>query len=98
MTAPSIPPPRARRRGQEGPPLWIPALSFAGLTVAGAVIGAGGPRPDSAPDDVLAYAVANPVLAAVGPRCCSGPRSRWSCSRPRPSPATAGWASPRPVR
>jgi hypothetical protein len=34
--------------------------------VAGAVIGAGGPRPDSAPDDVLAYAVANPVLAAVG--------------------------------
>jgi hypothetical protein len=66
MTAPSIPPPRASRRGQEGPPLWIPALSFAGLTVAGAVIGAGGPRPDSAPGDVLAYAVANPVLAAVG--------------------------------
>jgi hypothetical protein len=66
MTAPSVPPPRAPRRGQEGPPLLVPALSFAGLTVAGAIIGAAGPRPDSAPDAVLAYAVANPVLAAVG--------------------------------
>jgi hypothetical protein len=66
MTAPSVPPPRATRRGQEGPPLLVPALSFAGLTVAAAIIGAGGPRPDSAPDAVLAYAVANPVLAAVG--------------------------------
>jgi hypothetical protein len=66
MTAPSVPPPRAPRRGQEGPALWIPALSFAGLTVAGAIIGAGGPRPDSTPEDVLAYAVADPALAAVG--------------------------------
>jgi hypothetical protein len=66
MTAPSVPPLRAPRRAQEGPPLWIPAVSFAGLTVAGAIIGAGGPRPDSAPADVLAYSVANPTLAAVG--------------------------------
>src|SRR4051794_2678217 len=66
MTAPSVPPLRAPRGAQEGPPLWIPAVSFAGLTVAGAIIGAGGPRPDSAPADVLAYSVANPTLAAVG--------------------------------
>jgi hypothetical protein len=66
VSAPSVPPPRAPRRAQEGPPLLIPALSFAGLTVAGAIIGAGGPRPDSTPAEVLAYATAHPTLAAVG--------------------------------
>jgi hypothetical protein len=66
MTAPPAPPSRAPRRTQEGPPLLVPAVSFAGLTVAGAIIGGAGPRPDSAPGAVLAYAVANPTLAAVG--------------------------------
>src|ERR687889_1640824 len=63
---PSTPAPRAARRSQEGPPLLVPALAFAGLTVAGALIGGGGPRPDSAPDEVLAYAAAHPTLAGVG--------------------------------
>jgi hypothetical protein len=66
VTTSSIPVSRPPRRVQEGPPLWIPALSFAALTAAGAVIGAAGPRPDSSPQDVLAYAVANPTLMAVG--------------------------------
>jgi hypothetical protein len=54
------------RRGQQGPPLLVPALSFAGLTIAGAVIGGSGPRPDSAPEEVLAHAAANPTLVTVG--------------------------------
>jgi hypothetical protein len=66
MTISTASPPRAPRRAQEGPPLLIPALSLAGLTVAGAIIGGAGPRPDSAPADVLAYSAANPTLAAVG--------------------------------
>lgn len=66
MPIPSTPAPRAARRSQEGPPLLVPALAFAGLTVAGALIGGGGPRPDSAPDEVLAYAAAHPTLAGVG--------------------------------
>jgi hypothetical protein len=55
-----------RRRGQEGPPLFIPALSFAGLTIAGAIIGGSGPRPESTPQEVLAYAAANPTLVGLG--------------------------------
>lgn len=57
---------RPARRGQEGPPLIVPALAFAGLTVAGAVIGGSGPRPDAAPAEVLAHAVENPTLSSVG--------------------------------
>ncbi|WP_214403627.1 DUF4386 domain-containing protein [Pseudonocardia lacus] len=62
----STSPPRTTRRGQDGPPLLVPAASFAGLTIAGAVIGGSGPRPDSTPDAVLAYATANPTTAALG--------------------------------
>jgi hypothetical protein len=54
------------RRSQEGPPLIVPAATFAGLTVAGAIIGGSGPRPDSTPAEVLAYATANPTLTTVG--------------------------------
>jgi hypothetical protein len=64
VTAPSVP--RPTHHGQEGPPLLVPALAFVGLTVAGAVVGGAGPRPDSTPDEVLAYAVANPTTVAVG--------------------------------
>jgi len=59
-------PPRTTRGGQDGPPLIIPAAALAGLTVAGAVIGSGGPRPDSAPEAALAYAAANPALVTLG--------------------------------
>ena len=59
------PPPRPTRRSQEGPPLIVPALALTGLTVAGAVLGGAGPRPDSAPADVLAYAAANPTAMAL---------------------------------
>ena len=65
MTAPSASPTRTRR-GQAGPPLLVPALSLAVLTVAGAVIGGSGPRPESTPEEVLAYAAANPTLMTVG--------------------------------
>lgn len=60
------PPLRPGRRGQDGPPLLVPAGSFAGLTVAGAVIGSGAPRPGAAPDAVLAYAADNPGVVALG--------------------------------
>jgi hypothetical protein len=66
VSAPSVSPTRPARRGQAGPPLLIPALAFAGVTVVGAVIGGSGPRPDSTPEDVLAYAAANPTLITVG--------------------------------
>lgn len=53
-TSPSLPSP-ATRRDQAGPPLLPPALAFTGLSVAGLVLGAGGPRPTSTPDAVAAY-------------------------------------------
>jgi hypothetical protein len=40
---------------QGGPPLPVPALAFAVLTMAAAVLGATGPRPGTAAADVLAY-------------------------------------------
>lgn len=58
-------PPATRRRGQEGPPLLIPALALVALTVAGAVIGGSAPLPDSPPEELLAYATANPTLITV---------------------------------
>jgi hypothetical protein len=70
LSPPEVPvstsPPRTTRRGQDGPPLLIPAASFAGLTVAGAVIGSSGPRPDWAPEAVLAHAAANPTTVTLG--------------------------------
>lgn len=57
---------RPVRRSQEGLPLIVPALALAGLTVAGAVIGGSGPRPDADPAAVLAHAVENPTLTTVG--------------------------------
>jgi hypothetical protein len=64
MTAPPVT--RTPRRSQEGPPLLVPAASFAGLTIAGAVIGGSGPRPDTPPAEVLSYAVANPTAVSLG--------------------------------
>lgn len=63
---PAPSPARTARRGQEGLPLLIPALSFAGLTMAGAIIGGAGVRPDTPPDQVLAYTAGNPTTLAVG--------------------------------
>ena len=57
--------PRTAHRGQEGPPLIVPAAALAGLTVAGAVLGGAGPRPASTPAEVLAYAGANPTAVAL---------------------------------
>lgn len=51
---------------QGGPPLLVPALALAVLTVAGGIIGGSGPRPGSSPDEVLAYAAGNGTLTAVG--------------------------------
>ncbi|MCM3844971.1 DUF4386 domain-containing protein [Pseudonocardia sp. DR1-2] len=48
-----------------GPPLLVPAAAFALLTAGAAVIGAAGPRPDTAPADVLADAVARPGAIAL---------------------------------
>jgi len=45
----------ARRSREGGPPLLVPALAFGVLTVAGAVLGSGGPRPAATAAEVLAY-------------------------------------------
>lgn len=50
---------------QSGPPLLVPVLSFAALTVAGAATAAGAPRPDTSAAAVLAYDQAHPLLLAV---------------------------------
>jgi hypothetical protein len=55
-----------RENRQLGPPLLVPALAFAALTVAGAIVGGSGPRPDSTPAEVLAYAAANPTVIGLG--------------------------------
>lgn len=63
-----ITPTGTRPRGdrQAGPPLIIPAVALAALTVAGGVLGSSGPRPDWAPEEVLAYAAAHGTTMAVG--------------------------------
>jgi hypothetical protein len=55
-----------RRDRQGGPPLIVPALAFTGLTVVGAVIGGGGPRPESTAAEVLAYATGHAGLMSLG--------------------------------
>lgn len=57
---------RDHRDRQGGPPLIIPALIFAVLTVAGGVIGGSGPRPDSSSAEVLAYFADNGFSAKLG--------------------------------
>ncbi|MGH3261511.1 MAG: hypothetical protein ACRDNS_05900 [Trebonia sp.] len=56
-TAPAgaAPSPASRHVPQGGPPLLAPALALAVLTVTSLVLGAAGPRPDTATADVLAY-------------------------------------------
>ena len=49
-----------------GPPLPVPALAFAGLTVAGAFLGGSGPRPSSTAAEVLAYASTHGTLMSLG--------------------------------
>lgn len=50
---------------QAGPPLLVPAVAFAGLTVAGAILGGAGPRPGWAPEEVLAYAATHGTSMSV---------------------------------
>ncbi|MFP5021278.1 DUF4386 domain-containing protein [Pseudonocardia phyllosphaerae] len=49
-----------------GPPLLVPAAALTVLTVAGAVLGGAGPRPDTAPAEVLAYDLAHPGTLGLG--------------------------------
>src|SRR5690348_5206831 len=51
---------------QGGPPLLVPALAFAALTVAGAALGSSGPRPDTDAAAVLAWTAAHGTLTSVG--------------------------------
>jgi hypothetical protein len=48
-----------------GPPLLVPAVVFAALTVTGAVLGGSGPRPDSAPAAVLDYTATHTTAMSV---------------------------------
>jgi len=47
--------PSSRWRRQGGPPLLVPVLAFAVLTVASAALGASAPRPDTSAAQVLTY-------------------------------------------
>jgi hypothetical protein len=55
MNGTSVSSPAMTRVPQNGPPLPVLALAFAVLTLVAAVLGAAGPRPDTAAADVLAY-------------------------------------------
>jgi hypothetical protein len=52
-TSSSAPSTRGRRQG--GPPLLVPVLAFAVLTVASGALGASAPRPDTSAAQVLTY-------------------------------------------
>src|SRR6185503_4997012 len=66
MTMTATRPARTRPDRQGGPPLLVPALAFAGLTVAGAVLGSSGPRPGTGAEATLAWTAAHGTLLSVG--------------------------------
>ena len=49
-----------------GPPLAVPAIAFAALTVAGAALGSAGPRPDTTAENTLAYTLTHPGALGLG--------------------------------
>lgn|SRR5699024_2268165 len=51
--------------GQVGPPLWLPAISYAGLTIASVVLGSDTPRPDASAEAVLEYYRSRGTVASV---------------------------------
>ena len=53
------------RHRQNGPPLLIPGIAFAVLTIAAAILGAGGPRPTSTASDTLAYDLTHHTILIV---------------------------------
>lgn len=55
----------SRRRSQGGPPLLVPGLIFAVLTIAGLPLGVGGPRPGASAAKVLAYDTGHQTLLKV---------------------------------
>lgn len=57
----------SRRRSREGgPPLLLPAVAFAGLTIAVAVLGWGTPRPAASAAEVFAYTAGHPTSIRIG--------------------------------
>lgn len=57
--------PAVSRHRQYGPPLLIPGIAFAVLTIASAVLGASGPRPTSTPFDTAAYDLTHHTILIV---------------------------------
>jgi hypothetical protein len=57
--------PAVSRHRQYGPPLLIPGIAFAVLTIASAVLGASGPRPASTPFDTAAYDLTHHTVLIV---------------------------------
>ena len=55
----------ARRRGQSGPPLWIPALAFAGLMIVSVVLASSMPQPSASASEALEYFRDNETAARV---------------------------------
>jgi hypothetical protein len=68
-TTPTVPRPsdtRPARRPQSGPPLLLPVLSFAALTIAYVVLNSATPQPTATGAEVLAYAQQNGTTIKVG--------------------------------
>lgn len=57
---------RPARRPQSGPPLLLPVLSFAALTIAYVVLNSATPQPTATGGEVLAYAQRNGTTIKVG--------------------------------
>jgi hypothetical protein len=70
-------------RPQSGPPLVVPGLAFAALSIAGVVIGAGAPRPGADPAQILAYNTNHPSLLRLAAMLSFGasvPLAIWSAT------------------
>ena len=65
MSTPLPPADAARRDREAGPPLLVPALAFGLLTVAGAALGIGLPRPTGAATEVLNYDTDHTIVISV---------------------------------
>lgn len=57
--------PAASRHRQNGPPLLVPGIAFAVLTVASAILGASGPRPGSTLIDTASYDLTHHTILIV---------------------------------
>lgn len=72
-----------RTRGQTGPPLLVPAIAFAVLTLLAVALSAGTPQPSASAADVLAYQQGHRTVLRVASFCQLGasiPLAIWAAT------------------